>query len=357
MSTHETNRPDTPQAASAPPSDALPDDVVEVLPSDAPDNGPLVVGFCLDGRGGATELTWEQVRDGPCEGAVWVHLHFPNVEARRWLRHQPGVEEVVYEALVADETRPRAVAQGSGLMANLRGVNLNPGADPEDMVSIRIWLEPGRIITARRRQLSSAVDMRAAFQRGQGPETPAQLFVLLAERLADQTSDMVESLADQVDSLEAAAALDDPRPARRVLAECRRQAVALRRFIAPQRDALSRAGHERIAVLDDTDRLHLREIADRLTRVVEELDAARERAQVIQEEIASRMGEQLNRRIYVLSLVAGVFLPLSFLTGLFGINVGGIPGAENPNGFIWVAGLLAALLFSLAVLFRWVRWM
>jgi zinc transporter len=79
--------------------------------------------------------------------------------------------------------------------------------------------------------------------------------------------------------------------------------------------------------------MHLREEADRVVRYVEDLDSARERAAVTQEELVNRVSEQINSRTYVLSVAAAIFLPLGFLTGLFGINVGGIALAENPSGF------------------------
>ena len=64
---------------------------------------------------------------------------------------------------------------------------------------------------------------------------------------------------------------------------------------------------------------------------------------VIQEELLSQLSEQLNQRTYVLSVVAAIFLPLGFLTGLLGINVGGIPGAESPYGFVVFTLLLLVI--------------
>jgi zinc transporter len=70
----------------------------------------------------------------------------------------------------------------------------------------------------------------------------------------------------------------------------------------------------------------------------------------------SRMSDALNKRMYVLSLIAAIFLPLGFLTGLLGINVGGIPGADNPMAFtIFVVFLIIIVLFQI-VLFRWRKW-
>ena len=73
----------------------------------------------------------------------------------------------------------------------------------------------------------------------------------------------------------------------------------------------------------------IREIAERTSRFVEDIDAAKDRAAITQEELNSRLSEQMNKAMYVLSIVAAIFLPLGLLTGLLGINVGGIPGAEN----------------------------
>ena len=74
------------------------------------------------------------------------------------------------------------------------------------------------------------------------------------------------------------------------------------------------------------------------------------------EELAGRLAEQMNTRMYVLSLIAGLFLPLGFLTGLLGINVGGIPLAENSWGFAAILVLLVFLLVMEILFFRYKKW-
>jgi zinc transporter len=141
------------------------------------------------------------------------------------------------------------------------------------------------------------------------------------------------------------------------LASLRRQAITLRRYLSPQREALGRLVSEKVEWIDDAHRMRIREITDRLIRDMEDLDAVRERAAVSQEELLSRLSEQLNQRMYVLSIVAAIFLPLGFLTGLLGINVGGMPGSDNPQAFwIFSALLLIAVVMQLLV-FRWKKWL
>ena len=128
------------------------------------------------------------------------------------------------------------------------------------------------------------------------------------------------------------------------------------RYIAPQRDVLFRLVQERVTLINDVDRAHLREIAERTARFVEDIDSARDRASITQEELNNKLSEQMNKAIYTLSIVAAIFLPLGLLTGLLGINVGGIPGAENRWAFALVLLILIAIAIGLLVWFKKIKW-
>ncbi|MBA3036344.1 MAG: zinc transporter ZntB, partial [Desulfobacterium sp.] len=123
------------------------------------------------------------------------------------------------------------------------------------------------------------------------------------------------------------------------------------------RDVMAHLHNEKVDWLNDTERMRLREIADRTTRYVEDLDAIRDRATVTQEELNGRLAEQMNKTMYVLSIVAGIFLPLGLLTGLLGINVGGIPGTENHWAFAIFCGLLLIVAVMQIWLFKRKKWM
>jgi len=103
--------------------------------------------------------------------------------------------------------------------------------------------------------------------------------------------------------------------------------------------------------------MKLREVSDRLVRHIENIDAVRERAAITQEELINRVSEQLNKRMYVLSVVAAIFLPLGFFTGLLGVNVGGIPGGDNPKAFLVFILLLIVVVIFQVLLFRWKKWL
>jgi zinc transporter len=225
------------------------------------------------------------------------------------------------------------------------------------MVALRMLFTEKRIITLRRRRLMALQDIQAEITAGKGPAGAGEFLVKVAERVADRMGDVIADIDDKIDELEEALVAGESHSLRPRLADLRRQCINLRRYIAPQRDMLARLLNDRIAWLDDTDRLHLRETAERTARFVEDIDAARERAAISQEELNNRISEQMNKAMYTLSIVAAIFLPLGLLTGLLGINVGGIPGTENNWAFTLVTAALVALAVGLLYWFRKIKWL
>ena len=320
------------------------------------ENG-LVAAYLLDGRGGGKQIQWNDVKNWTSDtGTIWIHLDYTHPDASKWLEEDSGLDPALIAAFTAEETRPRSVVSNGGLLVILRGVNLNPASDPEDMVSIRMWLDEHRIITTRHRRVKAIDAMRESIEAGNGPSTSSEFLVELADDLTTRIGTVLSELDDGVDALEDEVLVGESYELRAKIGALRRETISLRRYLAPQRDAVARLQNERVSWLDEICRVHLREIADRTTRYVEDLDSARDRAAVTQDELNSRLSERMNKTMYVLSIVAGIFLPLGLLTGLLGINVGGIPGSDNPHAFLAVCALLVVLALALGAFFRFRRW-
>ena len=259
-------------------------------------------------------------------------------------------------ALLAEDVRPRELPVGDALLVTLRGVNLNPGADPEDMVGIRLWLEPGRIVTLRHRRLIAISHLRESIALGRGPRGPGQFLAMLSDQLIARVGPVIDHLVDRIDGLEDVVLTAQSGELRGQLAALRREAIALRRHLAPQREVMARLSLGQTSWLLADDRARLREVSDRNTRFVEDLDAARERAAVVQDELNNRLSDQMNRTMYVLTLVATVLLPPSLITGLLGVNVGGVPGMDSPWSFWVVILLLVILAIVEVVMLRRLKW-
>ncbi len=318
----------------------------------------LLHALVLDRNGGAKRIEPADIDSWrPEDGLLWLHLDVAERPPGEWMQTALGLNPMVIEALNADETRPRSLTLTDGLLTVLRGVNMNPGADPEDMVSIRLWIEPDRIVSTRRRRLLSVQDLREQLEQGIGPRTSGEFLAELIGRLADRIGGFVDTIEDALSSIEEAESDEPVQVRRRSLATLRRQIASVRRFVGPQRDALDRLYRNPGNLLSDSETNRLREEADRVTRYLEDLDLARERAVVLQEELINELAQLQNTRMYVLSVVAAIFLPLTFVTGLLGMNVGGLPGVDSPKGFLVALVLMVATSAVMLIYFRYRKWL
>ncbi|MEQ8515269.1 MAG: zinc transporter ZntB [Chromatocurvus sp.] len=324
-------------------------------PDDRPDG--LIHALLLDGAGGARALDWHEVTVWePAQGCLWLHFNYESESTRCWLERSSGLIDVAVNGLLMDETRPRTVTRGENLLMALRGVNLNPGSDPEDMVSLRLWCNGQKLISTRRRPLLSTTDVLERLEDGSGPRDAASLLVAWIDGIVARMADTVDGFEDDALALEDALVAGEMGRLRHDLAHLRKQTITVRRYLAPQREAFNRLTAETLGWIGDLDRLRLREITDRQIRHIEDIDAVRERTAVAQDEMVGRISEQMNERMYVLSLVAAIFLPLGFFTGLMGINVGGMPGVDDAVAFwivVLICGGAAGLLLAWFRLRRW----
>lgn len=319
--------------------------------------GRFASALLFDGQGGARELSDAEVDSWTGKvGLLWLDIDQVSQSGRQWLLQDSGLDSGVISILLAGETRPRSLPTEGGLVVVMRGINMNPGAVPDDMVAVRIWIDERRIITSRRRRVLSIGDVRDALVASRGPRSSGEFLVVLTATLAGRIDAAVENIENMIDALEEKLARGAIEDVRSELSVVRRQAAAIRRHLAPQRDALDRLARDPAGLLSDREIFDLREEGDQLTRHIEDLDLARENALVAQEELMNRIATEQNSRMYLLSVVAAIFLPLTFATGMLGMNVAGLPGTVNPNGF-WISVMVMVLAgVGLVVYFRWRKW-
>lgn len=284
----------------------------------------------------------------------WIHLDLADPEIEHWMDEQ--LPSVAARALLQSETRPRCDSLDDGMILNLRGVNLNPGADPEDMVSLRMWVTQNCIVSARAQKVWAVDTIREAALEGAAPPSVGAFLAELTYGLSKRIEEVSLELEDQTDDLEEAA-LGGDRILPESVGKLRQTVIKMRRFLNPQREALDALSNWKSTLIDDSALVLIRETGNRSRRSVEALDATRERLAVIQDHIDTDRAYALSRNGYLLSVVAAVFLPLGFLTGLFGVNVGGMPGIDTAYAFWALTGASALLGVALYLVFKFSKWL
>ncbi|MGC0822000.1 zinc transporter ZntB [Pantoea agglomerans] len=327
---------------------------MDVIEGKALQVSDAIISCQLDGKGGMIPIAEDEVIQ--CEQPCWLHLNYTHHKSAEWLQSTPQIPDAVRDALAGDSMRPRVSRLGDGFMIVLRSVNHNSDARRDQLVVMRVFINDKLIVSTRRRKVSAVDEVLTDLQNGNGPIDCGSWLVDVCDALTDHTSEFIEDLHDKIIELEDAL-LDQRMPARGELGLLRKQLIVMRRYMAPQRDVYARLASEKLAWMDDSERRRMQEIADRLGRGLDDLDAGVARTAILADEVASAMAESMNRRTYTMSLMAMIFLPATFLTGLFGVNLGGIPGGEWRYGFSIFCLLLVALAVGVAGYLRKRRWL
>lgn len=314
-------------------------------------------GYWIKFDGSYTEIKLGELDSWkPEEGILWLHLNFTSKKVKTWLNKKSGIDKAIVRSMLTEESRPRHIAAKNGSFLALRSVNHITGKDLDDMVSLRIWIDSSRIITLSRRTLVPVDDTVKAMKKDPIISKTSDLLIQILSNVTDKISDTVENLNDMAENLEVGVMHSESSLLRPQLSECRRDIIMIRRYLAPQREALYRLSIESNDYLNEDASQHIREFTDRTIRYIEILDLLKEQIVISQEELTNRLSELLNQRMYRLSVVTSIFLPLSFVTGLLGINVGGIPFAENKNGFNITILLLFGFSMTMLYFLRRKKW-
>ncbi|HEX5059308.1 MAG TPA: zinc transporter ZntB [Kofleriaceae bacterium] len=322
----------------------------------------------LDGKGGARALDWTAVGTWtPADGVLWLNFDYTVSETMQWLATTSQLDAVTISALTDSDPRPRAVAHGDHFLMILRGINNNVGAAPEDMISVRSYIAPQRVLTFHHRSSTTIASILRELEHGTGPRTAGELALVLVERIVEHVVARVDLLGDAVAACEdRTLGEEEARPTRaagqradlrHTLADQRRRAIQLRRFLAPQRDAMHRLASLNVPLLEPQHRARVSEVSEDMLRAIEELDAARDRAAVTQEELSSRVADTANQRLYVLSIITAFFLPLGFVCALLGVNIGGVPLMHEDWAFWGLCGVFVVYVLVQLWFFRRRGWL
>lgn len=311
-------------------------------------------GFAIAVSGGkATEIPLKEAPTNTSE-FVWAHLNVGNEEAQAWLGEQAGLDDYVIEGLTAAETRPRCTAMGDGALINLRGLSTD-APDGDLLASVRLYAAKGRVYSVTRRPLNAVDEVKSATLGGQIAD-PGDLIAEFASAITEALDPVVAELGDQLDECESALDAKAAFELRRKVNRARIEAIGYRRFLFPQRAAIEKLAALPADWLHDDDRLHLSSAADRAARMAEEVEAIRERAGLMHETLTDLRAELIDQRSLVIAIAAVIFLPITFITGLLGMNVDGIPYAHEHWAFEAVVGVCAVIAIGVTTYFVREHW-
>lgn len=319
----------------------------------------LVHILLLDGNGKAKQISQKALSQWTEQkGILWVHLNISHADALNWLNKKSGLEKWALEALGnTEESRPRSVVHGDNLLLVLRTLNLTPRSEPDDLVFLRLFATSHRLITVSMHPALDFKEIAKSFEENEGPTDINTLLDTVLDASLNLISDTISDLEDNLDDIEEqiiAEQINDHMSAD--LSEILRKCVVMRRYLSPEREALDTLTRQKTSWFNETMIQTTFNALHRMERIIEDIDLLHDRTHINQEALTNEANKRAQRNMYMLSVMATLFLPLSFITGLFGMNVGGIPLASSEMGLIIVTILILLIGLFMLYIFKRLKW-
>jgi magnesium transporter len=188
-------------------------------------------------------------------------------------------------------------------------------------------------------------------------EGPVALMHRIIDSMVDNYAPEMQKIEDQMDELEEGAILGEGNNLMRPILDVKRDLAALRRVVIPERDVVGRLARREFPQISVEMAYRFRDVYDHLVRYADEATMFQDRVTGILEGYLSAISNRLNQVMKVLTVMSTVFLPLTVLTGMWGMNVKLplLPGGEQAQ-FWWLAGIMAVISAVMLAIFRRMKW-
>ncbi|PLX66615.1 MAG: hypothetical protein C0602_11115 [Denitrovibrio sp.] len=281
----------------------------------------------------------------------WLHLHRESVNTQKWL-YEADFDEMIIDSLTDSDTRPRTTVFPDGVLLNMRVVNTDNEDYPHNMLSMRLFIEKNRIVSTSLKDIHILKDIIEVMHGTYPPTSKNEFLSYMIELITDRIEPYVAENREIIFDMECNLIDDSELPKQSTISEVRRSVITFARYLAPQKEALMKLMTLKEHNFSQDDKIVVTESINSTRRYLEDLESTNNRCHIMKDDISALSAEKMNRNMYMLSIVTAVFLPLSFLTGLLGINVGGIPGSDNPHGFRNFSLILIAVFILQFILIR-----
>jgi zinc transporter len=283
-------------------------------------------------------------------GFAWLHFNLSNAAAEPWIQAHAGLSDEFFEAIRTGSRSTRIERHGDSLLVVVNDVTFDFAFDAGDVATLWVVLRPGLVVSARRHSLRAVDSLRSAVKGGALLATPMALLDHLLHDQADELQRIAGVATERVDDIEDALLAGRAERHAAELSSLRRVTVRLQRLLAPDPNALNRTIANPPPWLSSADTQLLRQASEDFAVVLRDVGALQERIKLLQDESSARVAEENNRSLFLLTMVTVMALPINLVAGLLGMNVGGIPLADDPRGFWLVVTLIAAFTIGISVL-------
>jgi zinc transporter len=311
-----------------------------------PETQGLICGYRFSGEGTgvpvdlASALAWLESGES---GFVWLHFNLSDVGAVPWMRRHLEVPHEFYDALREGSRSTRIDNAKEALVAVVNDVAFEFVFEPSQIETLWVCAGPRLALTARVHALRTIDRLREDVKKGQRFASSIAFLNHLMHDQGDVLARIVREATNKVDVIEDRMLQGRVQNRRAELGTLRRVLVRLQRLLAPEPGAMFRLLRLPPPWVGAPDVEELRQSTEEFSLIIRDCHELQERIRLLQEEIAAQLDEQTNRNLFTLTVVTVLALPMNIVAGLMGMNVGGVPLAQDPHGFHFVVAVVAGV--------------
>ncbi len=321
-----------------------------------PDTAGLICGFCFTPDGVARPLDWKTEKlVSHIHDSAWLHFRQSDTRVQSWLAACEQIPPHWRELLLDTDAHIHLETSEHGFSGVLGDFRYESDGDTDLLDTVRLYVDQRHIITTRIHALKAVDQLRIEVRNGLPVRSPMDIVFRFLEDVTDILDGHSARQAEIVDGIEDLVLKDRFLQESKELGGVRRLLTRLRRQVDAQRHALAQLAHRSPTWFREEDKIELRRSIERLNAAFLDLDAIQERARLLQDEIAGRITNATNRNLYVVSLLTAIFLPITLISGIFGMNVGGLPWENQQGGFSWVIVVMLLTITGSLALLHWRR--
>lgn len=318
-------------------------DIASLFADSAGTDAGLICAFEIFESKAAHELSVSEIPKALAGDAnvLWLHFNLSNARARHLLSRAHFVPGPLQEVFATQDIHRRAEWLDESLLVVISDLTFEQDSDPDEVAPLLCLIAGRFLITGRTHPLKTADELRASIRAGLRAQNGVELLTWILAHRTNAIRQVINDRVELVGEIEDEILAGNLKEQRVQLGRIRRLCARLRRHFLPERLAFHKLLQRRGGGNAEEHKEIIRPEIEEFSALLDDVSDLYERAKLLQEELSSRVAEDTGRSLYVIAILSAVFLPMTLITGIFGMNVAGMPGLHSESAFWWVALLIA----------------
>ncbi|WMI64857.1 magnesium/cobalt transporter CorA [Aestuariibaculum sp. YM273] len=291
----------------------------------------------------------------------WININGLNhVDAIERLGTHFSLHPLVIEDLVSISQRPKIDEYEDYLFVVLKMLHL----DAEEKVNyeqVSFILGPNYVLSFQESEGDVFGSVRERIRLGKGRVRTMQsdyLLYILMDAIVDEYFSVIETLGDKIEDLETdifEGSIEES--ATKVIQELKKEVLKVRRSIFPLREVINRIEKHESELIQQRTKTYYRDIYDHLIQVTENIDIYREMIWSLMDMYMTTISNKMNEVMKVLTIMASIFIPLTFIAGIYGMNFEYIPELHYKYSYFILWGVMIVLFIAMLIYFKRRKWL